>query len=65
MKYVCLDYENCDYYEEHPVVNSETPYIKTCPNCLGLVFLVASSTNIKEILSPDLIIELLSENDSY
>lgn len=63
MKYVCLNYESCDYYEDQLTVDSDTPYIKTCPTCLGLVFLIASSANIKEILSPELIIELLNENE--
>lgn len=64
MKYVCMNYDTCDYYEENIEVKSDTPYFQTCPYCLGLIVLVSSTANIEELLSDGIIIELSDKNDS-
>lgn len=64
MKYVCINYDICDYYEDSVAVNSDTPYFKTCPYCLGLIVLLSNTEDIEELLSSNIIIELSDQNDS-
>lgn len=61
MKYVCMNYEKCDYYD-HITVTPETPPFQTCPYCLSLLVLIPSNVNIEELLADGIKIELL-DND--
>ena len=61
MKYTCLDYESCDYYEyltDEDLSLSPQPVIR-CPECNSLAVLVPNTFNIKEKLeeTPLLIFE--------
>jgi len=52
MKYVCMDYERCDYYQyltDEDLTSPQLPVIN-CPQCNSLAVLVANSYNIKEEL---------------
>lgn len=52
MKYTCLNYENCDYYEylkDEDLNPSPQPVIK-CPECNSLAVLVSNTFNIKDEL---------------
>ena len=51
MKYTCMNYEECDYYEylTQQELGDARPY-KSCPQCNSLAVLLPSSTNIKLLL---------------
>lgn len=59
MKYVCMNYQECEYYEYIQTEDlKDSDNVIYCPNCNSLAILVSSDFNIKEILEDSVVFVL-------
>ena len=49
MKKVCMNYQECSYYDYIEDVRDEEPF-STCPEWASLTVLVSNTFNIKEVI---------------
>jgi ssDNA-binding Zn-finger/Zn-ribbon topoisomerase 1 len=65
MKKVCMNYQDCSYYNYIEDVQDEEP-CSTCPECGSLTVLVPNAFNIKEVIeNTPTIVEEEYDNKHY